>query len=54
MPSRSCNAVSLEEKMNFFDGVHTNRIPLLSECGDEIEWKRKAELEDMLSGSAKK
>lgn len=32
----------------------TRRFPLLSECGDEVELKRKAELEDILSDSAKK
>ena len=30
-------SMTLEEKMDFFDGVHTNRVPLFDEDGDDME-----------------
>ncbi len=30
-------SMTLEEKMDFFDGVHTNHIPLFDEDGDDLE-----------------
>ena len=30
-------SMTLEEKMDFFDGVHTNRVPLFDEDGDDMD-----------------
>ena len=30
-------SMTLEEKMNFFDGIHTNHIPLFDEDGDDMD-----------------
>ena len=30
-------SMTLEEKMDFFDGVHTNHIPLFDEDGDDMD-----------------
>lgn len=30
-------SMSMEEKMDFFDGVHTNHVPLFDEDGDDME-----------------
>lgn len=30
-------SMTLEEKMNFFDGIHTNHVPLFDEDGDDMD-----------------
>lgn len=33
----TCQSMTLKEKMNFFNGVHTDNIPLFDEDGDDLE-----------------